>query len=170
MQQTEIRPESKTGKGQPDTVPESLQEEMTTILEECRMVLPGMQALFGFQTIAVFNQRFEELPTAGAWAHLLSLFLVAIAIALNMAPAAYNRIAEPGCVSRRMVSRASTVICAAMVTLMLGFALEMYVVFDLGTGQQPFSIAVALFVLLFIGAAWFVLPYLARNRLRRSAR
>ena len=57
-----------------------------------------------------------------------------------------------------------------MVTLMLGFALEMYVVFDLGTGQQLFSIAVALFVLLFIGAAWFVLPYLARNRLRRSAR
>jgi len=25
------------------------------LIEECRMVLPGIQALFGFQLIAVFN-------------------------------------------------------------------------------------------------------------------
>ena len=158
------------GKGQSETDKESLKEEMTSILEECRMVLPGMQALFGFQTIAVFNQRFEELPASGANAHLLSLLLVAVAIALNMAPAAYHRIAEPGRVSRRMVTRASTVICVAMLTLMLGFALEMYVVFELGTGQQLFSAAVALFMLLFIGAAWFGLPFLARQRMRRRSR
>jgi hypothetical protein len=30
------------------------------LLEECRMVLPGIQALFGFQLIAVFNARFAE--------------------------------------------------------------------------------------------------------------
>jgi len=28
------------------------------LLEECRMVLPGIQALFGFQLIVVFNSRF----------------------------------------------------------------------------------------------------------------
>jgi Family of unknown function (DUF6328) len=33
-------------------------------IEEARMVLPGIQALFGFQLMAVFNQRFNEL-TAG---------------------------------------------------------------------------------------------------------
>ena len=170
MQLTDTEKKPQASKGKPESVAESLQEEMTSILEECRMVLPGMQALFGFQTIAVFNQRFEELSTAGTVAHLLSLVLVAIAIALNMAPAAYHRIAEPGQVSRRMINRASTVICVAMMTLMLGFALEMYVVFELGTGQQLFSVAVALFVLLFIGAAWFGLPWLARRRLRRKSR
>jgi hypothetical protein len=169
MQQPETINKPQAGKRQSDTEAESLKEEMTSILEECRMVLPGMQALFGFQTIAVFNQRLQELPASGANAHLLSLFLVAVAIALNMAPAAYHRIAEPGSVSRQMVNRASTVICVAMVTLMLGFALEMYVVFELGTGQQLFSAAVALFVLLFIGAAWFAFPYLARQRLGRKA-
>jgi hypothetical protein len=169
MQQTETIKKPQAGKGESETAIESLKEEMTSILEECRMVLPGMQALFGFQTIAVFNQRFQELPPAAANAHLLSLFLVAVAIALNMAPAAYHRIAEPGRVSRQMVKRASTVICIAMMTLMLGFALEMYVVFELGTGQRLFSAAVALFVLLFIGAAWFALPYLARQRLRRKS-
>jgi hypothetical protein len=33
----------------------TLEEETRTIIEEARMVLPGIQALFGFQLIAVFN-------------------------------------------------------------------------------------------------------------------
>jgi hypothetical protein len=170
MQQTDTAKAPAAGKDQSEIATENLKEEMTSILGECRMVLPGMQALFGFQTVAVFNQGFEKLPAVGARAHLLSLLLVAVAIALIMAPAAYHRIAEPGLVSRRMVARATTVICAAMVALMLGFALEMYVVFELGTGREVFSAAVALFMLVFIGAAWFGLPFLARQRMRRRSR
>src|SRR5213078_3805203 len=37
-----------------------LSEAVTHLLEECRMVLPGIQALFGFQLIAVFNSTFRE--------------------------------------------------------------------------------------------------------------
>jgi hypothetical protein len=32
------------------------------VLDECRMVLPGIQALFGFQLIAVFSPGFREEP------------------------------------------------------------------------------------------------------------
>ena len=32
-------------------------------IEEARMVLPGIQALFGFQFITVFNERFRQLCT-----------------------------------------------------------------------------------------------------------
>ena len=35
------------------------------LLEECRMVLPGIQALFGFQLIAVFNDGFEHKLALG---------------------------------------------------------------------------------------------------------
>lgn len=38
----------------------SLSEAVTHLLEECRMVLPGIQALFGFQLIVVFNPTFYE--------------------------------------------------------------------------------------------------------------
>ena len=34
---------------------ESLKDEIANLIEEARMVLPGIQALFGFQLIAVFN-------------------------------------------------------------------------------------------------------------------
>jgi hypothetical protein len=40
---------------------ESLEEEGTHATDEARMILPGVQAILGFQLIAVFNQRFQEL-------------------------------------------------------------------------------------------------------------
>ncbi len=74
---------------------ESLEQEATIILEESRMVLPGIQALFGFQLIAVFNQGFaEKLAPAEQIVHLLAFALVAIATALIITPAAYHRQAE----------------------------------------------------------------------------
>ena len=163
------RQEHAAAKAKSDSEAETLKEELSNILEECRILLPGMQALFGFQTIAVFNERFEHLSGFSPVAHLLSLFMVAVAIALGMAPAAFHRIAEPGRVSRRLISLSSRCICAALFMLMLAFALEMFVVFRLATDKQPFSVAVAALLLFIIGAAWFVLPYLVRRRWRRPS-
>jgi hypothetical protein len=39
--------------------PASLEEETRTVIEEARMVLPGIQAVFEFQLIAVFNNGFH---------------------------------------------------------------------------------------------------------------
>ena len=38
----------------------SLNDAATHVFEECRTVVPGMQALFGFQLIAVFSATFEQ--------------------------------------------------------------------------------------------------------------
>lgn len=61
-----------------------LAEAVTHLLEECRMVLPGIQALFGFQLIAVFNSRFaEDLTRTEQIFHLAAITSVAIAVALS---------------------------------------------------------------------------------------
>jgi hypothetical protein len=66
---------------------ESLETEVEQALEEARMVLPGIQALFGFQLIAVFNQRFDQaLGEPGKRLHLGAVVLTAIALGLIMAP------------------------------------------------------------------------------------
>ena len=70
---------------------ETLEEEATHATDEARMVLPGVQAILGFQLIAVFNQRFENLSTAQQYVHLDAFLLVALAMSLLMAPAAYHR-------------------------------------------------------------------------------
>ena len=53
-----------------DVVRESLKEQARSTHEEARMVLPGIQALFGFQLIAVFNRPFFELGSADRLLHL----------------------------------------------------------------------------------------------------
>jgi hypothetical protein len=54
---------------------ESLEEEATHVTDEARMVLPGVQAILGFQLIAVFNQRFQELSDARQMLHLVAFVL-----------------------------------------------------------------------------------------------
>src|SRR5215211_1841498 len=86
----------------------SLDSAATHILEECRMVLPGIQALFGFQLIAVFNDSFEEkLSRVEQLLHLAAIVLVTVAIALVMAPAALHRRSQPREVSARFIDLSS---------------------------------------------------------------
>ncbi len=51
--------------------PASLEEETRTVIEEARMVLPGIQAVFGFQLIAVFNNGFHSLTPPEQLMHLI---------------------------------------------------------------------------------------------------
>ena len=54
---------------------ESLHQEAQQMIEEARMVLPGIQTLFGFQLIAVFNNRFQELTLYEQYIHFSSILL-----------------------------------------------------------------------------------------------
>ncbi len=82
------------------------------------MVLPGIQALFGFQLIAVLNQGFDQKLGHGAqMVHLVALVLTALAMALVMTPAALHRVSEPKSVSERFVWIASKIVLAGMVPL-----------------------------------------------------
>ncbi|MDB5761271.1 MAG: hypothetical protein JWQ21_266 [Herminiimonas sp.] len=146
------------------TEQETLKDEMRNVIEEARMVLPGIQALFGFQTIAVFNNAFERLPDSGIWSHLIALGLVALSIALVMTPAAYNRLAEPGQVSRRMIVLSSRLISTAMAPLMCAFSLDVYVVLLAATGKPLFGIYSAALTFCVFAALWFVFPLQARKK------
>jgi hypothetical protein len=53
-----------------------LADAVSHLLEECRMILPGIQALFGFQLIAQFNDGFSKnLSQAQQELHLAALLL-----------------------------------------------------------------------------------------------
>jgi hypothetical protein len=143
---------------------ESLEKRAEAAIEEARMVLPGIQALFGFQLIAGFNQGFSKLPSAEQYVHFASLVLIALAIAIIMTPAAYHRIVEQGSVSSFFVRLISWLIALAMVPLMIALALEIYVVGTVILGQRTASAAVAGVLLAVFNALWFVFPFAMRNR------
>jgi hypothetical protein len=147
---------------------ESLKEQMSRIIEEARMMLPGIQALFGFQTIAVFNDRFERLPVYAQDCHAAALALVVVAIALVMMPAAYHRLAEPGQVSLHAIRISSRAICYALAPLAAGLALDIAVVLYLITESDAIGAGAGVAAFLLLIGAWFVFPLRARRRRPRD--
>jgi hypothetical protein len=146
---------------------ESLVEETRTILEEARMVLPGIQALFGFQLIAVFNARFDELTATLQTLHLIALVAGAISMSLVMTPAAYHRIAERGRTSSRFTALASWLIAAAMAPLALSIALDAFVVSVMIVGNPVVGALIGASLATMFVAMWFVWPTVEARRRHR---
>lgn len=144
-----------------------LNEEMRNIIEEARVILPGVQALFGFQTIAVFNDRFTELPAYAKECHLLGLGMVIIAVALVMTPAVYYRVVEPANISPGMIRRSSSLIRWALAPLACGLALDMFTVIIMATSDFHVSLGGALATFLFLSGLWFAFPWHQRNRVKK---
>jgi hypothetical protein len=142
---------------------ESLEEEATHATDEARMVLPGVQAILGFQLIAVFNQRFQDLSEGRQVLHLAAFLSLAMAMTLIMAPAAYHRQAERGCVTRRFVDLASLMLTLSLVPLTVGLVIDTYLLVWLVFETELPSLAVAGVVFVVLVAFWFVVPRLARH-------
>src|SRR2546430_3771897 len=146
---------------QKETLP--LPEAVTHLLEECRMVLPGLQALLGFQFIAVFNTGFgEKLTATEQRLHLLALGFVALAGALVMAPAAYHRQTGLQEVSVRFLTLASRLLVGAMIPLMLGIGIDFYVIARVILANRWLSALLALALVSLFASLWFLLPRLGR--------
>ena len=133
------------------------------------MVLPGIQTLFGFQLIAVFNQRFADvLPEGARVVHLIALILIAVAIALIMAPAAYHRQAERATVSKYFANYASRLIAIAMLPLLIAISAEVSLVAYAILAQfWPSVVCGSLLAILFLWL-WFIFPALRRRATRRA--
>jgi len=145
-----------------------LTRQVEYLLEECRMVLPGMQALFGFQLIVVFSERFaHELSRGEQRLHLLAIGLVAVAIVLIMTPAAYHRQTDPEQVTRGFVRISTRLLLASLWPLAVAICLDFYLVGRVLVGPGPMlwltSFLFATFLLL-----WFVLPRVGRLRRARG--
>ena len=138
---------------------DSLKDEATRAIEEARVILPGIQALFGFQLIAVFNDGFDhKLAPPERQLHFFALFLVALSAALVMAPAAIHRQSQQREVSERFIWLSSLLLRTSMMPLALGLTLDVYliarIVFEAPAVAAVF--AVVLFAVLLL--LWIVLP------------
>jgi len=146
---------------------------MRTIIEEARVVLPGVQALFGFQTIAVFNDRFEELAYYAKACHVAALIMVIVSAAMVMTPAIYYRTCR-GHATGAMVKLSSVMIRGALCPLAIGLALDMFTVIHIVTAgmsaRMMLSVAAALGTLLLLSGLWFYVPRRARAMTRKTRR
>jgi hypothetical protein len=150
---------------QKDTTEQTgLHERIDQMLTEARVILPGSQALLGFQLSIVLTQAFERLPTTVKLVHGAALLFVALSIVLLMAPAAYHRIVYKGEDSEEFHRIGSRFVSYSTIPLALGLAADVFVVGTKIVPSEPVSAIAAAAVLALLLGLWQGLPWLARRR------
>jgi hypothetical protein len=150
------------------TVEISLKDRIGQLLTEARLILPGAQAMLGFQFTAVLTETFDKLPEAARLAHIGGLVAIAAAVIMLMSPACYHRIVAAGD-ARPDVERYSTrVILGALVPLGLGLAADLYVVASVVLGSDTAAIGLAAAAVVGAAALWFGLPAALAARIRQT--
>ena len=147
-----------------------LEDKITQVLTEARVVLPGAQALFGFQLAMTLMQGYERIPDSSKDVHLAATCAIALTVIFLMSPPAYHRIVEGGEDTERFHRFASWMVLAAMVTLPLGFAGDLWVVLRKQLGSVTAAHLGAAAALLFFYGLWFFAMLALRARLRDRQR
>jgi hypothetical protein len=147
-----------------DTAP--LHARIEQMLTEGRVILPGAQALLGFQLVIVLTSAFEKLPDTSRLVHGAALLCVALTVILLVTPAALHRIVWAGEDSEKLLRTGGRVTVAALVPLALGMAGDAYVVITRIARSPGFGAMAASAVIIGLLGLWLVWPLATRGRSR----
>ena len=146
-----------------------LSTKIDQMLTEARVIVPGAQALLGFQLAVVLTHAFENLPTVSKAVHALALGLIAISTILLMAPAAYHRIAYNGEASEHVLALGGRLLMSATLALALGLATDAYVVIAKISDSQLLGLFMGVVSATALISLWHVLPLIMRAKRFRNA-
>ena len=137
-------------------------EKSDAMLTEARVILPGAQALLGFQLAIVLTDAFEKLQPTVKSIHGGALLLICLSVLLLMAPAAYHRIVYAGEDSAQFHRVGSWLVTTATVPLALGLAADVFVVGTKIWSSTCAAMLASLLSLIFLSVAWYVVPFVVR--------
>jgi Family of unknown function (DUF6328) len=140
----------------------SLKSKIEQMLTEARVIIPGAQALLGFQLIAVLTKAFSELPPFFRYIHCAGLIAVALSVILLMTPAALHRIGFRGEDSPTFFRIGSGFVVAGSVPLAVGIAADVAVVFFKAIGSENGAIIAGLMSLFGLLGLWLGYPFWLR--------
>jgi hypothetical protein len=130
-------------------------DKVEQALIEARVVLPGAQALLGFQFATMLLEGFDKLPASSKYCHLVSLALMALTVMLLMAPAAYHRIVERGEATEHFHRVATWLLLLAMIIFPLGICGDLYVVLQHVLDSTVPALSGAAAALILFYSLWF---------------
>ncbi len=87
-----MRSVTESPSGRDESEAERLDRNLSELLQELRVALPGVQVLFAFLLAVPFQQRFSEITPFQEKAYFATLLFTAISAALLIAPTSYHRI------------------------------------------------------------------------------
>jgi O-antigen/teichoic acid export membrane protein len=131
--------------------------ETIELLQELRIVIPGVQVLFAFLLTVPFNQRFTELNTVQRDVFFATLLCTAAATALLIAPSAHHRLLFRKGLREQRLKMGNLLAILGLVFLVPAMVGVVFVITDLIFGSAVALVVTVAMALLF-SLLWFVLP------------
>jgi len=137
---------------------ERLDRELIELLNELRVLMPGVQVLFGFLLTVPFQQHFQQVSDFQRIVYFVTLLLTAASAAFLMGPTAFHRLTFREGQKPYLVRLGTRQTIAGMVLLALAMNGAILLLTDVLFHTLTVAITVAamsaLFTWLWFGVAW----------------
>lgn len=140
---------------------EADRERYEELLQELRVMLPGVEVLFAFLLTAVFANRFSDLDQLGRVLFAVSLTTSAITVLLLLMPAALHRLAKIDRTERVRVATRFQIIGSLTLGISMSLALFVVVRFMFST---PVALGLAGLVAAVWAGVWYLFPIWLNQR------
>jgi cation transport ATPase len=131
-----------------------LDRELTELLNEIRVAMPGVQLLFAFLLAVPFQQRFAQATTFQKDVYFVTLLSAAAAAAFFVAPVAYHRLTFRHRNRPTLVQTGSLSALIGLVALAISMTCAILLVTDVIFGTST-VVATAIAVGLLFAVLWF---------------
>jgi hypothetical protein len=146
-----------------ETEAERADRNLTELLGELRVALPGVQVLFAFLLTVPFSQRFNSLTAAQRAIFYAVLLLTALATLLLIAPTAHHRVQFRQQEKEHIVEVSNRLVIAGLAFLALAMAGAVLLI-TLLLYADGAALGAGAAALLLFGLVWFGWPLLRRAR------
>jgi hypothetical protein len=160
------REKDQTGRdsGRDETEEERLDRNLSELLQELRVALPGVQVLFAFLLAVPFQQGFEKITPFQKGAYFGTLVCTAISAVMLISPTAYHRLTFRYQQKRRLVYYSNRFSIIGLGFLALAMTGAIMLITDVLFGTAA-TVAMTAATVLVFGFFWFGLPLQRRFRL-----
>ena len=142
------------------------QVDLTEMLQELRVLIPGVQVLTGFLLILPFDQEFRSLALAEKWVYLAAFVSGITSLILLSAPAAQLRFERPLRDRARFKEYATRMTIIGLIPLSLALILTTQLIVERTLGATT-AIIITACVAVLLAAVWWVWPLMGLRARRR---
>ena len=151
-----------------ETRSERTERQLSELLNEVRVAMPGVQVLFAFLLAVPFQARFGEVTSEERVVYFLALLAASIASACFVAPTAMHRLLFQKQQREYLIEAANRLAIAGLISLAVAMTASTAFVTAFLYSAPAGWVAACASVVLF-GALWFALPLWRRARLGAGA-
>lgn len=148
-----------------EEVPEKDDGDLTDLLAELRVLLPGAQTLTAFLIILPFNGGFDQIRNEEKAVYLITFVCSVLSLVLFTAPAAHHRLQRPLRDRAGFKTMATKLIIAGLVPLSIAIILATQLVISEVVPDRRLSWGVSGILAAIILILWWIVPTWRHDRL-----